>query len=93
MKDIDTDEVKILSDIAKSKNDKCISFFIAASTENLNCYISVSKNIISSYNAKKLSMMINDKFSGKGGGSDTFATSILSISKIESVKEYIKELV
>ena len=92
LKGIDTDEVKHLSDIAKSKNDKCISFFIGVSSENLNCYISVSKNIISSYNAKKLAKMINDKFSGKGGGSDTFATSILSNSKSESLKKYIKEL-
>ena len=82
-----------MSDIAKSKNDKCISFFIVSTPENLNCYISVSKNIISSYNAKKLSKMINDKFSGKGGGSDTFATSILSKCKSESVKKYIKETV
>ena len=93
LKDIDTNEIKLLSDIAKSKNDKCISFFIVPSPENLNCYISVSKNIISSYNAKKLSKMINDKFSGKGGGSDTFATSILSKCKSESVKKYIKETV
>ena len=27
-KEIDTNEIKLLSDIAKSKNDKCISFFI-----------------------------------------------------------------
>jgi alanyl-tRNA synthetase len=59
---------------------------------NTTCYISVSKNIISSYNAKNLSKVINEKFSGKGGGSETFATSILTKIKMDELKKYIKEI-
>jgi alanyl-tRNA synthetase len=89
---LDAGEIKLLSDIIKSRINKCIIFLIVVSKSNTTCYISVSKNIISSYNAKNLSKVINEKFSGKGGGSETFATSILTKIKMDKLKGYIKEI-
>ena len=89
---LDAGEIKLLSDIIKSRINKCIIFLIIVSKPNTTCYISVSKNIISSYNAKNLSKVINEKFSGKGGGSETFATSILTKIKMDKLKGYIKEI-
>ena len=65
---------------------------IDATKLDITCYISISKNIISSYNAKNLSKEINKKFDGKGGGSDTFATIILTKVKTEDVKAYITKI-
>jgi alanyl-tRNA synthetase len=89
---LDAGEIKLLSDIIKSRINKCIIFLIVVSKSNTTCYISVSKNIISSYNAKNLSKAINEKFSGKGGGSETFATSILTKITMDKLKGYIKEI-
>jgi alanyl-tRNA synthetase len=89
---IDSNEVKLLSDIVKSNTKECISFFITSFDNSIYCYISVSKNILSSYNAKQLSKVINDKFAGKGGGSDTFSTCILSDINIIDLKDYLKEI-
>ncbi len=92
LNDVDADEVKLLSDIIKSKNNKCISFLITSLENVIYCYISVSKNILSRYNAKRLSKDINDKFSGKGGGSETFSTCILNDVNIDNLKDYLKKI-
>jgi len=89
---IDSNEVKLLSDIIKSNTSECISFFITSFDNSIYCYISVSKNILSSYNAKQLSKAVNDKFSGKGGGSDTFSTCILNDINTVDLKDYLKEI-
>jgi len=89
---IDSNEVKLLSDIIKSNTSECISFFITSFDNSIYCYISVSKNILSSYNAKQLSKAVNDKFSGKGGGSDTFSTCILNNINTVDLKDYLKEI-
>jgi alanyl-tRNA synthetase len=89
---IDSNEVKLLSDIIKSNTSECISFFITSFDNSIYCYISVSKNILSSYNAKQLSKTVNDKFSGKGGGSDTFSTCILNDINTVDLKDYLKEI-
>jgi len=90
--DLNSDEIKSLSDITKSKIKQCIVFFVVTISNNTTCYISVSKNIISSYNAKNLSKAINEKFSGKGGGSETFATCILAKIDMKEFKEFITEI-
>tara|TARA_Y100000389_G_C17470500_1_gene530108 strand:+ start:9093 stop:11666 length:2574 start_codon:yes stop_codon:yes gene_type:complete len=92
IENIDNNEAKTLCDIIKSKNEKCISFLIDSTKLNITCYISISKNIISSYNAKNLSKDINKKFAGKGGGSDTFATIILTKAKAKELKAYITKI-
>jgi hypothetical protein len=35
---------------------------------------------------------VNDKFSGKGGGSDTFSTCILNDINTADLKAYLKEI-
>ena len=90
--DLNSDEIKLLSDITKSQIKQCIVFFVVTISNNTTCYISVSKNIISSYNAKNLSNAINEKFSGKGGGSETFATCILAKIDMKEFKEFITEI-
>ena len=82
----------MLSDIIKSKNNKSLSFLIHTSKESVTCYISVSKNIISSYNAKNLSNELNKIFNGKGGGSETFSTVILDKIAAKDIKASITEI-
>ena len=65
---LDSNESRLLTDIIKSNHDKSLSFLLSKSKKNITCYICVSKNIISSYNAKNLSKELNTKFNGKGGG-------------------------
>ena len=89
---LDSTEFRMLSDIIKSNNTKSLSFLIDSSNKNTTCYISVSKNIISSYNAKNLSQELNKIFNGKGGGSDTFSTIILDKIAAEDIKASIAEI-
>ena len=89
---LDPSEFRTLSDIIKSNNPKSLSFLIDTSNENTTCYISVSKNIISSYNAKNLSQELNKTFNGKGGGSDTFSTVILDKIAVNDIKASIAEI-
>ena len=94
LSDLDSREIKLLADIIKSNNESSLCFLITTQSRNHHtCYISVSKNIISSYNAKSLSEKINNLFSGKGGGSDTFATCILENSNEGKLKKFLEELV
>ena len=72
---------------------KSLIFLISKSTKNITCYICVSKNIISSYNAKNLSKELNSKFNGKGGGNDTFATVVFDDANIDKIKTFITEIV
>ncbi len=88
---LNSNEIKLLSDIIKSQVKECI-IFIITKTDNATCYISVSKNIISSYNAKNLSKAVNEKFSGKGGGSETFSTCILTKVNLQDFKGFITEI-
>ena len=66
---------------------------LSKSKKNTTCYICVSKNIISSYNAKNLSNELNTKFNGKGGGNDTFATVVLNNTGADKVKAFITEII
>ena len=59
---LDSYESRSLTDIIKSNHDKSLSFLLSKSKKNITCYICVSKNIISSYNAKNLSKELNTKF-------------------------------
>ena len=88
---LDSTEFRMLSDIIKSNNTKSLSFLIDSSNKNTTCYISVSKNIISSYNAKNLSQELNKIFNGKGGGSDTFSNHLYKIAA-EDIKASIEIL-
>ena len=91
--DLDSNESRSLTDIIKSNHDNSLSFLVSESKKNITCYICVSKNIISSYNAKNLSKELNKKFNGKGGGNDTFATVILNDTNVDEIKTFITEVV
>ena len=80
-------------DFIKSNHDKSICFLLSKSNKNITCYICVSKNIISSYNAKNLSIELNTKFNGKGGGNDTFATVVLNDTNVDKIKTFITEII
>ena len=91
---LDSSEIKLLADIVKSNQISSLCFFITCqSPSEYTCHISVSKNINSSYNAKNLSKMINDHFDGKGGGSETFATCIITNTTKDNLKKFIEELI
>ena len=88
---LDNNESRLLTDIIKSNNDKSICFLINKNLDQTTCYISISKNIISSYNAKNLSKELVSKFDCKGGGNDTFATVIFDKVDIQALKAFITE--
>jgi len=88
---LDNNESRLLTDIIKSNNDKSICFLINKNLDQTTCYISISKNIISSYNAKNLSKELVGKFDCKGGGNDTFATVIFDKVDIQALKAFITE--
>ena len=90
---LDSNESRLLTDIIKSNHDKSLSFLLSKSKKNITCYICVSKNIISSYNAKNLSKELNTKFNGKGGGNDTFATVVLNDTNVDKIKTFITEII
>ena len=90
---MDSNESRLLTDIIKSNHDKSLSFLLSKSKKNITCYICVSKNIISSYNAKNLSKELNTKFNGKGGGNDTFATVVLNDTNVDKIKTFITEII
>ena len=90
--DLDSNESRSLTDIIKSNHDNSLSFLVSESKKNITCYICVSKNIISSYNAKNLSKELNKKFNGKGGGNDTFSTVILNDTNVDEIKTFITEI-
>ena len=90
---LDSNESRLLTDIIKSNHDKSLSFLLSKFKKNITCYICVSKNIISSYNAKNLSKQLNTKFNGKGGGNDTFATVVLSDTNVDKIKTFITEII
>ena len=89
--DLSNDQIKLLSDIIKSKNSNSISVLLNEDPTKINCYVGVSKGCKHRYNAKQIIQLLNDKFSSKGGGSDTFATAIIKDVTSADVLNYIKQ--
>ena len=91
--DLSTDQIKLLSDVIKSKNSNSISVLLNKDSSIINCYVGVSKGCKHRYNAKQIISELVSKFSAKGGGSPTFGTSVIKNQKASTIIEYIKELV
>ena len=89
---ITSEQIKILSDLVKSKFNNSISIFTIVENNKISCYVGVSKLCKHLYNAKQIVEEINKKFSSKGGGSNTFATAIIPGKEPKKVLNYLREL-
>ena len=89
---ITSEQIKILSDLIKSKFNNSISIFTIVENNKISCYVGVSKLCKHLYNAKQIVEKINKKFSSKGGGSNTFATTIIPGKEPKKVLNYLREL-
>tara|TARA_B100001996_G_scaffold211527_1_gene162353 strand:- start:1111 stop:3669 length:2559 start_codon:yes stop_codon:yes gene_type:complete len=90
--ELSIDQIKLLSDVIKSKHDDSISILLNKDNNKINCYVGVSKQCKHRYNAKQITKEVNDKFSSKGGGSDTFASSLIENQTITNVLDYVKKI-
>jgi len=80
-----------LSDVIKSKHNNSISILLNKDNKKINCYVGVSKQCKHRYNAKQIIKEVNDKFSSRGGGSDTFANSLIENQTINNILDYVKK--
>ncbi len=90
--DLTIDQIKILSDLVKTKNKNSISVFMKDENKQINCYVGVSKQCKHSYNAKQIITQINEQFKSKGGGSETFGTSAVHGQSVDKIIDYLKTL-
>ena len=91
--DLSNDQIKLLSDIIKSKNSNSISVLLSEDPSKINCYVGVSKGCKHRYNAKQIISELVTKFSAKGGGSPTFGTSVIIDQNASAIIKYVKGLV
>ena len=89
--DLSADQIKLLGDSIKSKNNNSISVLVKEDSNTINCYVSVSKKCKHRYNAKQIISELVSKFSAKGGGSPTFGTSVITDQKATVLMKYIEE--
>ena len=89
--DLSIDQIKLLSDVIKSKHNNSISILLNKDNKKINCYVGVSKQCKHRYNAKQIIKEVNDKFSSRGGGSDTFANSLIENQTINNILDYVKK--
>ena len=90
--DLDSNQIKSLSDVVKTKYQDSISVFCLEADNKINCFVGVSKGSKHIYNAKQIVQILNDKFDSKGGGSETFATAIISDVPSKDILSYSKEI-
>ncbi len=90
--DISEHQIKILSDIIKTKYEDSISILLKETKNIINCYVGVSKQCKHRYNAKQIVEELNKKFISKGGGSPTYGTSVISNQESESVIGFINKI-
>ena len=90
--DLDSNQIRILSDLVKTKYKDSISIFCMNTNNEINCFVGVSKGSKHIYNAKQIVLMLNDKFDSKGGGSDTFATAIIKNVSSADILNYSKQI-
>ena len=90
--DISIDQIKILSDVVKANHEDSISVLLKHSKDIINCYVGVSKQCKHSYNAKQIIGELSKKFKSKGGGSPTFATSVIPNQDAKTVIDYLNKI-
>ena len=89
---LNVEQIKILSDLVKTKEANSISILLAEVKSKISCYVGVSKSSKHIYNAKQIVEMINKEFGAKGGGSETFATSIIIGANHNTVFKFIEKI-
>ena len=90
--DISIDQIKILSDIVKANHVDSISVLLKHSKDIINCYVGVSKQCKHRYNAKQIIEELSKKFMSKGGGSPTFATSVIPNQDAKTIIDYLNKI-
>jgi len=90
--DIDTNQIKILSDLIKNQYENSISVLLKKDQKIINCYVGVSKQCKHRYNAKKIIEELNVKFSSKGGGSPSFGSSVILNQDTNVILGYISKI-
>ena len=90
--DISIDQIKILSDVVKTNHEDSISVLLKHSKDIINCYVGVSKQCKHSYNAKQIIGELSKKFKSKGGGSPTFATSVIPNQDAKTIIDYLNKI-
>jgi len=89
---LNVEQIKILSDLVKTKEANSISILLKEIKSKISCYVGVSKSSKHIYNAKQIVEMINKEFGAKGGGSETFATSIIIGTNHNTVFKFIEKI-
>ena len=90
--DISIDQIKILSDVIKANHKDSISVLLKHSKDIINCYVGVSKQCKHRYNAKQIIEELSKKFMSKGGGSPTFATSVIPNQDAKTIIDYLNKI-
>ena len=90
--DISIDQIKILSDVVKTNHEDSISVLLKHSKDIINCYVGVSKQCKHRYNAKQIIEELSKKFMSKGGGSPTFATSVIPNQDAKTIIDYLNKI-
>ena len=90
--DISIDQIKILSDVIKANHKDSISVLLKHSKDIINCYVGVSKQCKHRYNAKQIIEELSKKFMSKGGGSPTFATSVIPSQDAKTIIDYLNKI-
>ena len=90
--DISIDQIKILSDVVKTNHKDSISVLLKHSKDIINCYVGVSKQCKHRYNAKQIIEELSKKFMSKGGGSPTFATSVIPNQDAKTIIDYLNKI-
>ena len=90
--DISIDQIKILSDVVKANHKDSISVLLKHSKDIINCYVGVSKQCKHRYNAKQIIEELSKKFMSKGGGSPTFATSVIPNQDAKTIIDYLNKI-
>ena len=90
--DLTSSQMKILSDVIKSQSSDSISILFKKISNGISCLIGVSKNCKHVYNSKKIVSELIKKFDCKGGGSETFASCIITGVKTDKLKDFVLTL-
>ena len=90
--DLTHDQMRILSDVIKSKSSDSISILFKNTSNGISCLIGVSKNCKHVYNSKKIVTELMKKFDCKGGGGNSFASCIITEVKTDKLKDFVLTL-
>ena len=84
--------MRMLSDVIKSEAPDSISILFKEISNRISCLIGVSKKCKHVYNSKKIVSELMKKFDCKGGGSDSFASCVITRVKTDELKDFVLTL-